>query len=63
MKHLATFAIAIISVLAVAGESFAKSTIIKVAILENLKFEKLSTDKYANDYMDGLLTASDAAKA
>lgn len=62
MKHLATFAIAIISVLSGTGESFAKFAIIKVAILENLKFEKLSTDKYAYDYMDGLLTASDVAK-
>jgi hypothetical protein len=62
MKLLVAFSIATISVLAGAGESFAKSTIIKVAILENLKFEKLSTDKYANDYMDGLLTASDVAK-
>jgi hypothetical protein len=62
MKHFTTFAIAIISVLAGTGESFAKSAIIKVAILDNLKFEKLSTDKYANDYMDGLLTASDVAK-
>jgi hypothetical protein len=62
MKVLATFAIALVSVLVGAGESFAKPSIVKVAILENLKFEKLSTDKYANDYMDGLLTASDVAK-
>lgn len=66
MKHFSTFAIAIaiavIALVADTGESFAKSAIIKVAILENLKFEKLSTDKYANDYMDGLLTASDVAK-
>ncbi len=32
---------------------------IKVAILDNLKFERLSTDKYASDYMDGLATARD----
>ena len=63
MKHLAIFAFTIIPLLTGSGKSFAKPTAIKVAILENLKFEKLSTDKYANDYMDGLLTASDAAKA
>jgi hypothetical protein len=62
MKLLATLAFATISLLVGAGESYAKTTTIKVAILENLKFEKLSTDKYANDYMDGLLTASDVAK-
>lgn len=62
MKLVAALSIAITSALVGAGLSFAKPTIIKVAVLENLKFEKLSTDKYANDYMDGLLTASDAAK-
>jgi hypothetical protein len=40
----------------------AQAQTIKVAILDNLKFEKLSTDKYANDYMDGLQTAVEAAK-
>jgi len=44
------------------SQGFAQPQSIKVAVLENLKFEKLSTDKYANDYMDGLLTAVDAAK-
>lgn len=44
-------------------EAQAKPIMIRVAVLENLKFEKLSTDKYATDYMDGLLTAIDAAKA
>lgn len=54
---------AIFCFLAVPSDMFgAEKQIIKVAILENLKFEKLSTDKYANDYMDGLVTAADAAK-
>lgn len=43
-------------------EGFAQPQTIKVAVLENLKFEKLSTDKYANDYLEGLLAAVDAAK-
>lgn len=50
------------AVLGTYGQVFAQPKSIKVAVLENLKFEKLSTDKYANDYMDGLLTAVDAAK-
>ncbi|MEI8027547.1 MAG: hypothetical protein WCI18_14465 [Pseudomonadota bacterium] len=63
MKYFETFAITAIFLVTGSGMSFAKPTSIKVAILENLKFEKLSTDKYANDYMDGILTASDAAKS
>lgn len=50
------------SILVPFTQGFAQPQTIKVAVLENLKFEKLSTDKYANDYMDGLLTAVDAAK-
>jgi hypothetical protein len=45
-----------------ANNAFSQPQTIKVAVLENLKFEKLSTDKYANDYMDGLSTAADSAK-
>lgn len=37
--------------------------VVKIAILENLKIEKLSTDKYAKDYMDGLDVAADEALA
>jgi hypothetical protein len=36
---------------------------IRVAIVENLKFEKLSTDKYASDYIEGLETARDLLSA
>lgn len=39
----------------------AAPTTLRVAILDNLKIEKLSTDKYANDYMDGIAVARHAA--
>jgi hypothetical protein len=41
---------------------FSQPQTIKVAVLENLKVEKLSTDKYVNDYMDGLQVAAKAAE-
>ena len=46
----------------VGNTAVAQSRTVKVAILENLKIEKLSTDKYATDYMDGILVASKVAK-
>lgn len=39
--------------------SLAAPTTLRVAILENLKFEKLSTDKYASDYLDGIKLAQE----
>lgn len=40
----------------------AKPLKMKLAVLENLKLEKLSTDKYANDYWEGLNAAIATAK-
>lgn len=45
----------------IGNTAFAQARTLKVAILENLKIEKLSTDKYATDYMDGIQVASKAA--
>ena len=62
MKQAICALVVAMSLIVPITEGFAQSQTIKVAVLENLKFEKLSTDKYANDYMDGLLTAADGAK-
>lgn len=51
--------IAILSMLPVSA--WASPTTLRVAILENLKIEKLSTDKYASDYLDGIKLAQEAA--
>lgn len=63
MKYITKIARIILFLAAATGNGYAAPQTVKVAVLENLKFEKLSTDKYATDYMDGLLTAVDAAKA
>lgn len=62
MKRLASIVTIALSLTSAFDRGYAAPQTIKVAVLENLKFEKLSTDKYANDYMDGLLTAVDTAK-
>ena len=62
MKQVICALVVAMSLIVPITEGIAHPQTIKVAVLENLKFEKLSTDKYANDYMDGLLTAVDAAK-
>jgi hypothetical protein len=63
MKRFTAAATLILGLAAATGQAYSAQKPVKVAVLENLKFEKLSTDKYANDYMDGLLTAVDAVKA
>lgn len=55
------FLVLSILTLLVGNTAIAQSRTLKVAILENLKIEKLSTDKYATDYMDGIQVASKAA--
>lgn len=46
----------------IASSSSAATTHLRVAILENLTFERLSTDKYAADYLDGIDAAVLEAK-
>ena len=62
MDRLIRTLVLTLGILGPVTQGFAQPQSIRVAVLDNLKFEKLSTDKYANDYMDGLLTAVDAAK-
>lgn len=53
----------VLAALLASHTSFATPSEFRVAIVENLKFEKLSTDKYANDYLDGITAATQEAKA
>lgn len=56
IKHIGSVICIIIG-----NTSLAKPIAIKVAVIENLKLETFSTDKYAVEYLDGLKTAMNAA--